>query len=460
MDFAPMHRLYLLGIGGSSMSSLALIMRQRGHEVSGSDMQKSYTTDMLTQKGLTVYIGHDPSHIDLARPDAVIRTDAVAEDNPEVLRAGELGIPVFRRAELLGYILDGYRNTVGVAGTHGKTTTTSLITSVFLTAEKDPSAIIGGKMLDLGASYRIGEGDTCIFESCEFKESYLHFRSNVSVILNIARDHMEYFKTLDNLLASFGRYTRNVRPGGTLVLNAEDENSRIMLERSGYQGKVVTFGLEKGDFTAKELHMEAGLASFTLLHNGEALGPVALRIPGAHNVKNALAAAAACYECGLTAEEIIRGLNVFRGVARRFEYHCLINGAVIADDYGHHPDAYKVTFDTARALGFKRIIAIHQPHTFSRTKMLMNEFCEVLSTVDKVLVTPIYPARETNGAYQIYAEDVVRNLPNGEFVPDFESVARRVRELAQPGDLFITLGCGDINKAAILTTELYGEKKF
>ncbi len=460
MNFDKAKNIYFIGIGGSSMSSLALIMKKRGHNVCGSDMQKSYTSDMLTEKGVTVYIGHSASNIDASSPSVVVMTDAIAQDNPELCRAKELGIPVCRRAQLLGYILDGYKKTVGVAGTHGKTTTSSLITSIFMEAGADPSAIIGGKMLNTGASYILGEGDPCVFESCEFKESYLYFRSDISVILNIAPDHMEYFKTMDNLIASFARYTGNVKDGGCLILNAEDENSMTMLERSGYSGKVVLFGIEKGDVTATDIKIEHGLSAFTVNLNGNPLFRVELKVPGYHNIKNALAATAAALEYGLPVDAIKAGMENFKGVGRRFEYHCTVNGAVIADDYGHHPDAYKVTFDTARSLGFKRIIGIHQPHTFSRTKMMMKEFVSVLSTVDKVLVPPIYPARETNDAYNIYAEDVVAALPNGEFLPDFESIAHRVKEIAQPGDIFITLGCGDINKAAILITKLYGEKKF
>ena len=460
MNFDTAKSIYFIGIGGSSMSSLALIMKSRGHEVCGSDMQKSYTSDMLISKGITVHIGHDGKNIDASMPSVVIKTDAIADENPELQRAMKLKIPVCRRAELLGYILDGYRKTVGVAGTHGKTTTSSLITSIFTKAGTDPSAIIGGKMLNTGTSYILGQGDPCIFESCEFKESYLHFRSDISVILNIACDHMEYFKTLDNLIASFGKYTGNVKQGGTLILNAEDENSMTMLSRSGYSGKTVLFGMEKGDITASDIAVEHGLYTFDINRKGEKLFRVTLKVPGKHNVKNALAATAAALEYGIPCESIKEGIEAFKGVGRRFEYHCLVNGAVIADDYGHHPDAYRVTFETARSLGFKRIIAIHQPHTFSRTKMMMKEFTQVLSTVDKVLIPPIYAARETNDAYNIYAEDVVANLPNAEYLPDFEAIARRVKELAQEGDIFITLGCGDINKAAILITETYGEKKF
>lgn len=442
------------------MSGLACLLQSRGILVAGSDMQESYTSKMLTDRGITVYFGHHAENIENFMPEAVVKTDAIADNNPELLKAKELGIPVFRRAELLGAILDGFERTVGVAGTHGKTTTTSMITAINIACNVDPSALIGGKMLDIGTSWKEGTGKTCIFESCEFRESYLFFKSDISVILNIACDHMEYFKTEDNLINSFARYTGNVRSGGTLIINAEDENSAKMLERSGYKGNILTFGLNKGNITASDIKVEHGLYSFTVNKDNEKLFDVNLRVPGEHNVKNALAATAAALSDKLPIAGIKKGLESFGGVARRFEYHCTINGAVIADDYGHHPDAYGVVFKTARELGFKRIIAIHQPHTYSRTKMLMKEFCEVLSTADKVLVTPIYAARETNDAYNIYAQDVIDRLPNAEFVKDFRAVADKIKELAQPGDLFITLGCGDINKAAILTTELYGEKKF
>ena len=226
----------------------------------------------------------------------------------------------------------------------------------------------------------------------------------------------------------------------------------------GYEGKKVSFGISSGDFHADGISCEKGLYSFELVAFGENVGKISLSVPGYHNIFNALASAAACHAYGIGFDKIAEGLKNYNGTGRRFEYHCTVNGAVIADDYGHHPDAYKVTFRTARELGFKRIIAIHQPHTFSRTKMLMDDFVDVLSTVDHVLVAPIYAARETNDEYNVYAEDIVARLPNAEYVPTFEAIADRVKALAQPGDLFITLGCGDIYKAAELITERYGTK--
>lgn len=458
-------KLHFMGIGGSSMSSLAQIALRRGYTVSGSDMQTNKATEQLKALGISVNIGQVAPNIDKESPDAVIMTDAISPTNPERVRAEELKIPIYRRAEFLGEILDGYKTTVGIAGTHGKTTTSSMVTALFLSANKDPSAIIGGHMNLIGASYRLGKTeDLCIFESCEFKESFQFFRSDVSIILNIGEDHMEYFKTLDNVILAFRNYLKNIKPGGTLVTNAEDENVRKMLE--GYSGDLLLFGLNDGHFRAENITLNQGLPSFDLYYHAnndeekEFFGRVELSVPGRHNVLNALASAASGFALGLTKDEIVKGLAAYNGAGRRFEYHCTVNGAVIADDYGHHPDAYKVTFKTARDLGFKRIIAIHQPHTFSRTKMLMDEFVEVLSTVDKVLIPPIYPARETNDDYNIYAQDVVARLNNAEFMEDFEHIADRVKELAQPGDLFITLGCGDINKAALLITKKYGEKKF
>ncbi len=458
-------KLHFMGIGGSSMSSLAQIALRRGYTVSGSDMQSNKATEQLKALGISVRIGQVAENIDRETPDAVIMTDAISPTNPERLRVEELGIPLYRRAEFLGEILDGYKTTVGIAGTHGKTTTSSMVTAMFLTAKKDPSAIVGGHVNLIGASYRLGQKeDLCIFESCEFKESFRFFRPDVSIILNVGEDHMEYFKTLDNVIRAFRNYVGNIKPGGTLVTNAEDENVKKMLE--GYDGNLFLFGLNAGHFRAENVTVNQGLPAFDLYfhENNDAqkeyFGRVELSVPGRHNVLNALACAAAGYTLGLTKEEIIKGIAAYNGAGRRFEYHCTVNGAIVADDYGHHPDAYRVTFKTARDLGFQRIIAIHQPHTFSRTKMLMDEFVAVLSTVDKVLIPPIYPARETNDDYNIYAQDVVARLDNAEFMEDFEAIADRIKELAQPGDLFITLGCGDINKAAILTTKKYGEKKF
>lgn len=439
------------------MSSLAEILVQRGFEVCGSDMQSSYTTESLVNMGAKVFIGHCRENILSFSPDAVVKTDAIMPDNPELICSRECGIPVFRRAELLGEILDGYSQTIGVAGTHGKTTTTSMITSVFLENGKTFSSIIGGIMKQLGKAYIIGSDDgTCIFESCEFRDSFLNFRPDISVVLNIAEDHMEYFKTKENLICSFKRYLGNTKPGGTVVYNCEDENSLIMVE--DYTGKRLSYGLSEGDFHSSSCASEKGLYSFDLIAFGENKGKISLSVPGAHNVKNAVAAACACYAAGLPFDVIRKGLSAYKGAKRRFEYHCVLNGAIVADDYGHHPDAYDVTFRTARDLGFKRIIAIHQPHTFSRTQMLMDDFVSVLSTVDKVLIPPIYPAREKAEDFDVRAEDLVARLPNAEFCPDFDSIAERVNEIARPGDLFITLGCGNIYLAAELITKKYGNK--
>ena len=459
MNLNGVQSVYFIGIGGSSMSSLAEILHRRGFRVAGSDMQESATTAHLRQTGIRVYLGHNAENLKAEKPDAVVKTEAIMPGNPEWLYAQQAGLPVYRRAELLGFLLDGYRHTVGVAGTNGKTTTTSMITSVYLASGRDFSSIIGGHMKQIDASYCIGKTDeVCIFESCEFRDSFLQFRPSVSVILNIDEDHMEYFKTRENLIASFRRYLNNTREGGVVIYNAEDENSLQMIRT--YPGKTVSFGLQTGEFTARNVILTAGLPGFEILHNGAFFCKVQLSVPGRHNVGNALAAAAACFADGIPPEIIGRGLSEYAGAKRRFEYHCTVNGAVVADDYGHQPDAYAVTFRTARDLGFRRIIAIHQPHTFSRTKLLMDDFVKILSTVDKVLIPPIYAARETNDEYQVSSQDLVARLPNAEFVPDFEAIADRIKELAQPGDLFITLGCGDIYKAAERTAEKYGEKRF
>lgn len=459
IDLTNVKKVYFIGIGGSSMSSLAEIMLDRGFAVAGSDMQKSHYTDRLSSLGISCHIGQKAENVYKEAPDVIIKTDAISDTNPEIKAANEKKIPVYRRACLLGEILDGYKKTIGVAGTHGKTTTSSMITSILMEGTENPSAIIGGQMKRINSGFLLGKNDVCAFESCEYKESYLHFRPYISVVTNIAEDHMEYFKTLDNLLASFRKYLDNTRPGGTVILNAENENSQKMLSLVPYEGKVVTFGYEKGDFHTENIHSDCGLYGFDVVY-GDKRTHIQLSVPGKHNVINATAAFAAAYVYGIDPEKIAEGLKKFNGVGRRFEYYCKINGAVIADDYAHHPDAYKVTLDTARSLGFKRVIAIHQPHTFSRTKMLMNEFVDVLSQFDHVFVTPIYAARETNDNYNIYAEDVVARLKNAEYCPDFDTVAHKVKAMARPGDLFITLSCGDIYRCAERITELYGEEKF
>jgi len=360
---------------------------------------------------------------------------------------------------VLGALLAEFDCPIGVAGTNGKTTASSMLASVFTAARKDTSFIIGGTVKQFSSGWRYGESrGFCIFESCEFRSSFLNFFPKISLILNISEDHMEYFKTRENLIGEFKKYVANTPSDGTVVYNCECEASRIAV--SDFSGRKVTFGEKEGDFTFTAVSLENGLYSADILKNGEFFCRARLRVPGRHNLLNAVAAAAVADAAGLDPSAVEGGLSSYEGALRRFEYHCEINGAVVADDYGHHPDAYAVTFKAARDLGFKRIIAVHQPHTYSRTRMLMNEFADVLSSVDKVLVTPIYAARETNEEYNVSSEELVALLPNAELVPDFDAVADRIKELAQPGDLFITLGCGDIYKAARLTARKYGEKLF
>ena len=443
------NKLHFIGVGGSGMFPLVQILHSQGHTISGSDNNPGDTIDQERAMGVDVTIGHSAEN--LKDTQAVVYSAAIMQDNVELVAARERGIPTIERSEMLGLITRRYNNCVCVSGTHGKTTTTSMLTHLMLAADLDPSAVIGGKLNAINGSGRAGNSETMVVEACEYVDTFLHLFPNVSVILNIDEDHMEYFKTRENLINSFKKYLKNTKPGGTVVYNAEDEASLEMID--GYDGNTVSFGLEKGRFHAKNISMDKGCGVFDLFDGENMLGTVRLAVPGAHNVKNALAAAAACTVYGFGADTVIKGLCAYSGAERRFEYHCTVNGAVIADDYGHHPDAYKVTFDTARAVGFKRIIAIHQPHTFSRTKMLMDDFVSVLSTVDHVLVAPIYAARETNDLYNIYAEDVVSRLPNGEYCESFDKIADRVFEMAREGDLFITLGCGDIYKAAKLITK-------
>ncbi|MBQ9973972.1 MAG: UDP-N-acetylmuramate--L-alanine ligase [Oscillospiraceae bacterium] len=436
----PGRRAHLVGIGGVSMSPLAEVLRGAGITITGSDMQESASVAHLRELGIPVTIGHRADGGAL-EAHCVIRTAAVHDDNPEIAAARAAGIPVFERAQAWGAIMARYRNALCVSGTHGKTTTTSMCTHIFMAAEADPTVMIGGRLPLLDAGHRVGKGDTIILESCEYCDSFLSFLPTVAVVLNVDADHLDYFSGLDAVKASFRSFCTLVPPTGWVVANAEDANTMDALR--GLDRPTLTFGVETGDVTAGSLSFEHGCARFDVLVRGELYAHVQLRIPGLHNVKNALAAAAAAYVLHVPAGAVSIGLGTFGGAGRRFEFKGKFNGADVYDDYAHHPGELHALLTTAKTLGYKRVICAFQPHTYTRTKELFNEFIEVLPLADKVLLAEIYAAREQN-TIGISSRDLVGHIPGSEYCPDLPSVTARLAQLAQPGDLILTVGAGTI----------------
>ena len=446
----PGKRAHLVGVGGVSMSPLAQVLHGAGVVVTGSDMHESAEVAHLRTLGIPVTIGHLPESV--AGADCVIRTAAVHDDNPEIAAARAAGIPVFERAQAWGALMRHYENALCVAGTHGKTTTTSMCAHIFLAAQRDPSIMIGGVLPALGAGHRVGHGDTIILESCEYCNSFLSFFPTVAVILNVDADHLDFFKDLEDVKHSFRRFAELVPETGFVVADRDDANTMDAL--AGLDRSTITFGLEDGDVHAADLTWHGGFADFDAMVNGQCYAHVSLSVPGVHNVRNALAACAAAHCLGIPAAAVEEGLRAFHGAGRRFEKKGEFHGAMVYDDYAHHPHELQALLTTAKGLGYQRIICAFQPRTYSRTHELFHDFVEVLKLPDITLLAEIYAARETN-TLGISSNDLAREIPGSIYCPTLADVTEQLRRLAQPGDLILTVGAGDIYQAgeALLKTD-------
>ena len=435
----PGMRAHLVGIGGVSMASLAEVLHGAGVKVTGSDQRESATVLHLRGLGIEVTIGHRSESVQGAH--CVVRTAAVHDSNPEIAAALGAGIPVFERAQAWGAIMQDYKNALCISGTHGKTTTTSMCTHIFMAAQADPTVMIGGTLPLLEACHRVGHGDTIILESCEYCDSFLSFFPTVAVILNVEADHLDYFKDLAHVEKSFRAFADKVPENGLIVANCEDENTMFTLK--GEKRPVMTFGMDKGDVHAENLSMDHGFGSFDVMYRGEKYAHLDLSVPGVHNVKNALAAAAAAIALKLPGKAVEDGMRDFRLPGRRFEYKGTYHGAEVCDDYAHHPGELASLFDTAAALGHKRVVCAFQPHTYSRTHELFDDFVKVLQRPDVTLLAEIFAAREDNDV-GISSADLAAQIPGSVFCPTLEDVTAKLREIAQPGDLILTVGAGDI----------------
>lgn len=438
----PGRRVHLSGIGGVSMCPLAEVLHGMGLQVQGSDMSDSATVKHLRSLGIPVHVGHVAQ--DIQGAEFLIRTAAIHDDNPEIAAARAHGIPVFERAEAWGAIMQQYENALCIAGTHGKTTTTSMATHIFMAAEKDPTVMIGGTLPMLHSGYRVGRGDTIILESCEYCNSFLHFFPTVAVILNVEADHLDFFKDLADVEHSFRAFAQLVPPEGHVVANADDPGVREALEGIDH----FSFGLEapEADCRGVNLRWDHGLPSFDVVIRGQVYTHLDLQVGGKHNVYNALAAASAAYLLGIPGGAVKAGLEAFTGAGRRFEYKGEYNGAKVYDDYAHHPGELHALLDMARSLGYERIVCAFQPHTYSRTKALFDEFVQELRRPDVVILAEIYAAREKN-TIGITSADLAREIPGAICCPTLEAVTDALAQAARPGDLILTVGAGDIYTA-------------
>ncbi len=450
--------IHFIGIGGSGMYPLAQILHSQGYYLTGSDNNETETLDAVRKMGIPVFLGQRAENIEGA--DLIVHTAAIMADNPELVASKASGVPVLERSELLGIVTSWYENAVCVSGTHGKTTTTSMITQILYTDNMDISAFIGGKLPCINGSGLAGNGDTLVCEACEFVDTFLKLYPDVSVILNIDADHLDYFKTLDNIITSFSKFADKTTKA--LIINADDENTLEAVRRAekSSEKKVITFGYnEKCDYRPVNIEKMNGIQTkFTVLKNGEEFVNVTLNVPGNHNIINAVAAVAASDYCGASKEGIEKGLYDFRGAKRRFEIIAKEKGITIADDYAHHPAELTVTLEAAMHMGYNRVWAIFQPFTYSRTSILLDDFAKALSIPDIAVLTDIMGSREKN-TYNIYSSDLAEKIENcvcfeqneesdERKVFNFNQICDYVCENAEEGDLVITLGCGDVYKVA------------
>lgn len=446
IDFNQPCHVHFIGIGGISMSGLAEILLEENFTVSGSDNKETALTDHLSANGATVFYGQKASNI-IDGIDVVVYTAAIHEDNEEFMEATRRNLPMLSRAELLGQLMTNYDTPVAVSGTHGKTTTTSMLSHIFLAGELDPTISVGGILKAIGGNIRVGNSELFITEACEYTNSFLHFFPKIGVILNVDADHLDFFKDIDDIRNSFHRFAQLLPEDGTLVINGEIERLSFITE--DLSCKVITFGKDASlDYSASDItYDEQGNASFDIIKHGEPAGHIDLSVGGEHNVYNALSAVAVSDLLGISPETIQKGLSSFHGTDRRFEYKGEVNGITIIDDYAHHPTEIEATLKTAAHYPHKELWCIFQPHTYTRTKALFPDFAAALSHADHVILADIYAAREkdTLGISSSQLADAVKELgSDAVYLPDFREIENYVTSHCQKGDLLITMGAGDV----------------
>ena len=434
----PGRHVHLVGIGGVSMRPLGLVLKGMGMVVTGSDMNASVSTDELIAQGIHVDIGHNAENIEGA--DCIIRTAAAHNDNPEIAAARAAGIPVFERAQAWGEIMRSYRNAVCISGTHGKTTTTSMMTHILMEAEADPTVMIGGYLPLLHAGHRVGHGDTILLESCEYCDSFLNFFPTLAVVLNVEADHLDYFKDLQDVQKSFHKFAEMAT--SCVIANGDDEHTVQAMEGIRY----ISFGLKDSN-RIHAANMCPDWRHFDVICDGEFYCHLDMGVLGRHNALNALAAAGAAWQMGIPGEAVARGLQSFHGAGRRMEFKGSFRGAEVYDDYAHHPDELRATIDSVRAsFPGRRLVLAFQPHTYTRTHALFADFAAQLQRPDVVVLAEIYAARERN-TIGISSADLAAQVPGSVFCDTLPAVTAWLRDNVREGDIVITMGAGDIFRA-------------
>ncbi len=456
IDLSQYKKIHCIGIGGIGLSAIAEILLSRGYEVSGSDMKESAETARLASKGARVFIGHRAENADEA--DLLVFSAAVGHDNPEMKRAEERGIPILSRAQMLGLLMQEYENSIAVSGTHGKTTTTSMVSLILDRAKLEPTILVGGNLAEIGGNVKVGHSRYFITEACEYMDSFLSLKPKIEIILNIDSDHLDYFKDIDHIVSSFDKFAQLVPASGTII--AYDANPFVNQVIRDLDN-VVTFGLsENCDYYAANIQFnEEGMPAFDVCHDGQLLSRVQLAVPGEHNILNALAAFTCACALGVEPQLTKETLERYHGTQRRFDIvGTTAKGVKIVDDYAHHPTEIKATLSASENVPHNKLWCIFQPHTYTRTIALFDEFAEAFEKADKLILAEIYAAREKN-IYKIssaqLAEKIKETHPHKEvlFMEDFAAIADYVDDQAQRGDMVITMGAGDIYKVGEMLLE-------
>lgn len=434
--------VHFIGIGGISMSGIAKILLNNGIKVSGSDISESDSVKELRDLGAIVNIGHSADNIQ--GQDMVVYTSAVHDDNPEIVAAKEKGIKLIDRATMLGIIMKNYKNAISVAGTHGKTTATSMLAYVLLAAEMDPTIMVGGKLDGIDGNLRIGKSDCFITETCEYMRNFLKFFPTVAVILNVEEDHLDYYKDINDIIDAFQSFCGLVPEDGFIVVNNESDNALKSAEDA--KAKVYTFGFDGADFSAENItYSSYGYPSFDIYSGSELIGHLELNVVGIHNVLNATACALAASKLGIGFDMIKKGLEAFTGTKRRFEKKGFVNGALVIDDYAHHPTEIEATLKALGNVNHTSEWCIFQPHTYTRTISLMDDFAKALSMAGNVIITDIYAAREKDTGI-VHAKDLADKIDNAVYIKDFKDIEQYILEHAAEGDVVLTMGAGDVYK--------------
>ena len=457
VDLSKYKNIHCIGIGGIGLSAIAEILLSRGYGVSGSDMKESEITMNLAKKGARIFIGHAAENVENA--DLLVYSAAVGKDNPEIVRAAERGIEAVSRAEILGVLMAEYESSIAVSGTHGKTTTTSMISLILDQAKLEPTILVGGNLTEIGGNVKVGNSQYFITEACEYMDSFLSLRPKIEIILNIDSDHLDYFKDIDHIVSSFDKFAGLVPETGTII--AYDANPFVNKVIQGYNN-VITFGLNENCsyYVTDIMFNENGMPSFNVHHDGQLLTKVQLAVPGEHNILNALAAFTCGHTLGVEAETIRKTLESYHGTQRRFDIvGTTKKGVKIVDDYAHHPTEIKATLSASQNVPHNKLWCIFQPHTYTRTMALFDEFAEAFEKTDKLILAEIYAAREKNihkiSSSQLAAKIKEQN-PGKEvmFMEDFGEIAEFISENAQAGDMVITMGAGDVYKIGEMLLEM------